>query len=70
MYVHFNTELLPPFVVCMEIRKLWYEQTGYSHFTIMMSGPVLTTLFPTDVWDAEDLLSTPPPKMTARFNPT
>jgi hypothetical protein len=26
------------------------KKTGHSHITIVMSGPILTTLFPTDGW--------------------
>jgi hypothetical protein len=38
---------------------MWYQQDGAPHITIVMSGLIMTTLFPTTGQDTEDLLNTP-----------
>jgi len=51
----------------MEMRTCGLNKMGDTHITIVMSGPVLITLFMTDGQNTEDLLVTP---TIARFNPT
>jgi hypothetical protein len=48
-YLNMLQELIVPAVRQLYgDEDMWYQQDGAPHITIVMSGPILTTLFPTD----------------------
>lgn len=52
------TLLFPLFTSCAEPKTCDVKKVVHCVFTIVMSEPILTTVFETERWDVEDLWST------------